>query len=147
MLTLACIDTWVYENTCFWALISSFCCFSLVLNFPMAVFLLSILCNQQREEEGVFNLQNPPHCGNYLLWTTYLPLPMPKIFTYSKGGQLWLCSTLFWPQSSIILSIAWEIRRWLGALRRVIQRIFCVKMWKSFCRSTRFGINPFCSIL
>ena len=73
------------NTQCFWAPHFSFCCPSLVLHFPMAMFsLLSIAWTQQKGRRPV---QPAAACGFFLLCSLCLHVSTPKISAYPNRGQ------------------------------------------------------------
>ena len=116
MLTIACIDTTVYEYTVFLSTTLSFCCPSLVLHFPMAVFsLLSIAWTKQKGRRRPIQPAAPTS-----LWFLSTMHPLftriyaQDFYVLQQRTKFWLSFTSSLPRCSILLSIVWETRRWLG---------------------------------
>ena len=89
MLTLACMDTydlWVHsvcEHHTLDCISFHWHCMFL---WPSSPCHLPHALNR-RKEEGLFYLQHTPHCGDFLLCTLCLHLPMPKIAEISHRSQ------------------------------------------------------------
>ncbi|XP_004427557.1 PREDICTED: olfactory receptor 2L2-like [Ceratotherium simum simum] len=130
MLTLACVDTWVYEYTVFMST-------TLFLVFPF----IGIACSYGRVLLAVYHMQSAggrkkaySTCSTHLTVVTFYYVPF--VYTYlrprflrspTEDKVLAVFYTILTPMlNPIIYSL--RNREVTGALRRVIQRICAVKM-------------------